>query len=926
MIKIKSRLQAEILLFSLVIISIFTLNLFQNKIVYGQIVSGAEFFIGTDLGEGLGTQLQPTDGAFDTNNEEVSLTGISSLNLAVGEHKVNIRAKDSNGNWGDIKQAVLIISKDALTITAAEFFIGKDPGAGNGTALKPTDGVFNSASEEGFLNNISSSSLSSGSHNVNLRAKDSNGNWGDVKQVTLLVDPSDNPGTSFIIDAEYYIDSDPGKGLGTSLLPTDGVFSSSAEDVFADRISSSELSVGTHKVFVRGNDLVNGWGAPVSSSLTVGSADGVPVQGGTTPLPKATPIPGTTVVPTPIPTPIVEETGIKADFVADITLGSAPLNVQFTDASKGGPTGWFWDFGDGSTATEKKPTNVYKQSGLYTVKLDVSNSFGKNSIEKVEFIDVRESSTLEADFKVDKAFGLVPLKVKFTDLTKGNPTGWVWRFGDGGTNDTQNPEHSYLVDGIFNVELTATKGTDVSIENKINLITATENRPSANFKASATVGQTPFEVKFTDLSQPAGNITSWTWDFADGKSSSDSNPAHTFESEGFFSVELTVSNDTGADSERKTNLIVALSKNVPVAQFKASTTAGLAPLDVKFTDQSEPSDDIASHVWVFGDGGLSTDENPSHSYKNEGIYTVSLTVSNSFGADSEVKPNIVSVIGETDDVIAAFSVNPAIGIVPANIEFVNNSGGTVVEAIWNFGDGIEINEPGSDNVSHTYRQPGVYDISLTVKGSTGNEDIESKSSLIKIIEEGGVAAGFNATPVIGTGPLVVQFIDKSKGEVSSREWDFGDGGAKSTEANPKHTFFKAGKYDVKLIVNSADGKGDSTTRNGFVEVLGDSGGTTTPTPGETPEQILNELIAVPSSVKKSRKSTTVTVIAEDQNGNPMDKVVINAIANGRKTSVTPSSVLTNADGEAEFEVKFGKRKGGSVTFEADGVTATVNQN
>ena len=100
----------------------------------------------------------------------------------------------------------------------------------------------------------------------------------------------------------------------------------------------------------------------------------------------------------------------------------------------------------------------------------------------------------------------------------------------------------------------------------------------------------------------------------------------------------------------------------------------------------------------------------------------------------------------------------------------------------------------------------------------------------------------------------------------------------------------------------------------------------TPTP--TPEDpILIELLAVPSSVEKSKKATKVTVLAKDQNGNPIKDIIINAEANGRKASVNPSSAFTNADGKAEFEVKFSnRRKRGSVTFEADGVTATVNQN
>lgn len=415
--------------------------------------------------------------------------------------------------------------------------------------------------------------------------------------------------------------------------------------------------------------------------------------------------------------------------------------------------------------------------------------------------------------------GFVPLEVKFRDISSGDPTSWTWLFGDGGTSNAQNPTHSYLIPGIFSVDLTVTREGVLSNINKTNFITVTENRPVANFKTSTTAGQVPLEVDFTDLSQPVGDISTWIWDFGDGKTDSTQNTKHTYNTEGFFTASLTVSNGSGSDIERKTNLIVVINEDVPVAQFKVSTTTGLAPLEITYTDQSEPSNAIGSHVWTFGDGGISTEENPVHIYNNEGIYTVGLTVSNSFGADSEVKPNIISVIGKPDDVIAAFTVNQPIGIVPSNIEFTNNSGGTVVESKWDFGDGSEIVEPGNENISHIYREPREYEISLTVTGTISNDDTEKKSSLIKIIGEGEVAAGFNASPVLGSVPLKVQFIDKSVGEVSSWEWDFGDGSAKSDVANPKNTYFLKGKYDVTLTVNSAGGKSNSIIMKDFIEVF-----------------------------------------------------------------------------------------------------------
>lgn len=58
-----------------------------------------------------------------------------------------------------------------------------------------------------------------------------------------------------------------------------------------------------------------------------------------------------------------------ADFTATPTQGTIPLTVKFTDKSSGSPKSWYWDFGDGTTSTERNPSHVYSQNGVYSVGL-----------------------------------------------------------------------------------------------------------------------------------------------------------------------------------------------------------------------------------------------------------------------------------------------------------------------------------------------------------------------------------------------------------------------------------------------------------------------------------------------------------------------------------------------------------------------------
>ncbi|MGI6023174.1 MAG: PKD domain-containing protein [Methanoculleus sp.] len=119
-----------------------------------------------------------------------------------------------------------------------------------------------------------------------------------------------------------------------------------------------------------------------------GTATPTPTETATpTPTETATPTPTETATPTPTPEPL------EASFTANVTAGSVPLAVQFTDESIGDITSWFWDFGDGSTSTEQNPEHIYVSAGNYTVSLTVSNAYGFSTETKIDYITVTSPQT-----------------------------------------------------------------------------------------------------------------------------------------------------------------------------------------------------------------------------------------------------------------------------------------------------------------------------------------------------------------------------------------------------------------------------------------------------------------------------------------------------------------------------------------------------
>jgi len=83
-------------------------------------------------------------------------------------------------------------------------------------------------------------------------------------------------------------------------------------------------------------------------------------------------------------------------------------------------------------------------------------------------------------------------------------------------------------------------------------------------------------------------------------------------------------------------------ENPPIAAFTASSTTITAGQSVQFTDQS--TNNPTSWSWNFGDGSISTSNSPAHTYSTAGTYTVSLTVSNNYGSDAEIKVNFITVL------------------------------------------------------------------------------------------------------------------------------------------------------------------------------------------------------------------------------------------------------------------------------------------
>jgi len=244
-----------------------------------------------------------------------------------------------------------------------------------------------------------------------------------------------------------------------------------------------------------------------------------------------------------------------------------------------------------------------------------------------------------AKFQANPPSGGAPLTVQFTDLSTGSPTQWQWSFGDGGTSNEQNPVHTYVEGQSYQVQLTASNAMGSSIVSDILVVS---DQLAADFRFSPRQGVAPLVVQFEDTS--TGSPSAWLWDFGDGGTSTEQNPEHVYFDplpEG-YTVTLQITGPQGTANKTSPDRVIV--KEKLDADFQYGEPKGLAPLTIAFTDTSKGTG-ITQWLWDFGDGQTSAEPNPTHTYTEQGLYDVSLTITNMDGeTNTEAKRGLVNAI------------------------------------------------------------------------------------------------------------------------------------------------------------------------------------------------------------------------------------------------------------------------------------------
>lgn len=421
----------------------------------------------------------------------------------------------------------------------------------------------------------------------------------------------------------------------------------------------------------------------------------------------------------------------QATFTSNAVPGCSPLPVNFNNTSTGATT-FQWDFGDGSAvSTQNSPIHLFSNTTpfiqFYTTTLVVYSANGCTDTTSQQI-----TAFPEPDFIITPSVdtGCHALSVSFSPSNGG--VIYNWDFGDGVTSTSSNPTHVFtntgVIDSVYTVTLIATNA--FSCVDTAQIPVTVYPLPGASFSASPLLQVYP-NATVNLLNTSNGGFT-YHWDFGDGTTSPTFNPpAHLYATWGTYQIQLTVFNDHCQDT---VSHFITIDPPLPVSSFVLSDTAGCRPFTVSFTNNSLYA---TSYLWDFGDGGTSTQQDPSYTYYNAGTYIVTLTATGPGGVTNAADTIIVY-----ESPTAYFTLSPNLVYIPNTVYFYNLSTNSTSWQ-WSFGDGGTSTDY---NPEHIYNTTGIYDVTLIAVNDVGCSDSVTVPAAVSAENQGTIVFPNAFTP------------------------------------------------------------------------------------------------------------------------------------------------------------------------------------
>lgn len=351
-------------------------------------------------------------------------------------------------------------------------------------------------------------------------------------------------------------------------------------------------------------------------------------------------------------------------------------------------------------------------------------------------------------------------------------------------------------------------------------------------------------ITFTPIVTPSGTVVStYIWNFGNGQTSNLQNPTYTYPASNTSGYNITLTIIVNGQSYDVQKQLYIKVNPLPDAKFSILSTDCSAPFEVTIQNNSSNSGDF-TYAWNFGNGQISSLQNPGPvTYSTDGVYTISLTVTNqTTGCSITITDDLV--VSDYETGILA----PLTACVGELVQFLDNSTIGANAWTWNFGG---LGSSSIQNPTFTFNTAGTYAISLSSQNTLSGCPLDNASLEITIHPLPVVS--FVADVTSGCSPLDVTFDPSaSSGAVPlTFEWNYGDG---QEGTDNSHTYSANGTYTVSLTVTDVNGCLRTFTRTNYIVVQ-------------------DPIVNFTADVRKGCGPLTVNFSATASSPNPLDPIV-----------------------------------------------------
>ncbi|MEO0896273.1 MAG: PKD domain-containing protein [Bacteroidota bacterium] len=398
----------------------------------------------------------------------------------------------------------------------------------------------------------------------------------------------------------------------------------------------------------------------------------------------------------------------KSIFAPDFGTFCSPYIPNWANISTGEPDTFLWyveDFNN-LVSTDSLPTNIsltYNGTNdtTYTVIMVAANECGRDTA--YQQITVLPSN-LDAFFNTSVTQGCAPLTVDFTSFAAAPLSSFD--FGDGSSSTMDTVTHTFFQPGTYLVQHLVSNGCSRDTDTVVIMVFA-----------PATLGVSPQEtvicpgepLNFRDTTGAAGSL-GYIWSFGNGDSSTLNSPTYIYQNPGQYEVILSAASSQNGCIGRDTASVTV--RNFPSPQFTKSVDNGCGPLEVDFLNQTPNLNNV---FWTFGDGNVSTDISPTHTFATTGSYRIELRAFDQFGCSGSLVDSVV--VFPTPEAAFSMDLEDSCGA-PVLVDFQNETTGDVTGYFWNFGLATST----LTNPSQIYPTVGSFPVSLVATSAFGCAD------------------------------------------------------------------------------------------------------------------------------------------------------------------------------------------------------------